>query len=116
MQSGAGIIAGWGRNKGNTAPGATLKVTFILFSLCHINTVFPLGLLKQFIFVLFKESDIIFLSIQELRVPITRDQNKCSAIQDRKNENNWFCFGGKTNKSGCVGDSGGPVIVRENNR
>ena len=108
-----GIITGWGRNKGNTAPGATLKVTFILFSLYHINTVFPLRLLKQDIFVLFKESDIICLSIQELRVPITRE---CSAIQDLKNENNWFCFGGKTNKSGCVGDSGGPVIVRENNR
>jgi hypothetical protein len=111
-----GIIAGWGRNKENTEPGATLKVTFNLFSLHHLNTVFPLRLLKHFIFVLFKERDIICLSIQELRVPITRDPNECKELPKLKNENNWFCFGGKTNKSGCVGDSGGPVIVRENNR
>ena len=45
-------------------------------------------------------------------MPITKDPNQCNALQNL-NENNWFCFGGERNKSGCVGDSGGPVIVRE---
>ena len=47
-------------------------------------------------------------------MPITKDPNVCSALQSLTLEN-WFCFGGERNKSGCPGDSGGPVIVRENN-
>ena len=35
VQSVKGIIAGWGRNKKNTAPGDTLKVILFYFSMAH---------------------------------------------------------------------------------
>ena len=47
-------------------------------------------------------------------MPITKDPNNCSALESLTLEN-WFCFGGESGKSGCPGDSGGPVIVKENN-
>ena len=48
-------------------------------------------------------------------MPITKDPNNCSALESLTLEN-WFCFGGESGKSGCPGDSGGPVIVGENNK
>jgi hypothetical protein len=46
-------------------------------------------------------------------VSITNNKAECSAIQERTNPKNWFCFGGEKGKSACFGDSGGPVMVRE---
>ena len=50
-------------------------------------------------------------------MPITKDPNQCSTLQSPSMTlKNWFCFGGKSGESGCPGDSGGPVIVRDNNK
>ena len=83
MPQKSGYIAGFG-NAAGTGPGKILKV---------------------------KNNDDIFYIFcsQELSVPI----NKTCYIpsEDRRTGPNFFCFGGEKGKGGCVGDSGGAVMV-----
>jgi len=51
--------------------------------------------------------------LKELAVPLTK---KCSYVENLENPDTWLCFGGEADRSACVGDSGGPVMVEENGR
>ena len=40
-------------------------------------------------------------------------KKECSIpSQNRTTGPGWFCFGGEAGKGGCGGDSGGPVMVK----
>ena len=50
-----------------------------------------------------------FFCFQEVSVPI--NETCYIPSQNRRTGRNYFCFGGENGAGGCVGDSGGAVMV-----